>query len=226
MTNHATASELLAAAQAVIFDMDGVLVDSEKVVKLPWIEMAQNICTDFDPQLYPLVIGLSRASAYQVLQQHCQVTASYEEYVALRRQISLRVYGHLCATMPGVRELMASLHEQGKKMAIGSSAVRSSIDLVVQRFELSPYISAIASGQDLPPQRGKPHPDIFLLAASRCQVQPSDCVVIEDSAHGVAAAKAAGMTCLGLRNGFNDEQDLTAADVILPDGFAHWAASS
>lgn len=116
--------------------------------------------------------------------------------------------------MAGVRAIVSSLHERGITLAIASSAVRSSIETVLARFGLLSRFAVIVDGSEV--ERGKPDPQAYLVTAGRLGVDPAQCVVFEDAAVGVRAAKAAGMYCIAVRNSLAPTlQDLSPADSIV-----------
>ncbi len=99
--------------------------------------------------------------------------------------------------LPGVQALLAGLHERGVRQAIGSSAPRANLDLILRLTGIESFLSAIVSAEDT--TRGKPDPQVFLTAAARLNVQPRRCLVFEDAVSGVEAAKAGGMKCIAVR---------------------------
>ncbi len=116
--------------------------------------------------------------------------------------------------MAGVRTMVSSLHELGVTLAITSSAVRNSIETVLERFGLLRRFAVIVDGSEV--ERGKPDPQAYLVTAGRLGVDPAQCVVFEDAAVGVRAAKAAGMYCIAIRNRRAQTfQDLSPADLIV-----------
>ena len=98
--------------------------------------------------------------------------------------------------MPGVRELLKALKDIGVRQAIGSSAPRGNVDLIVSLTGTAEFFQAIVSSEDT--TRGKPDPEVFLIAAERVEVPPAQCVVFEDAIAGVQAAKAGGMKCVAV----------------------------
>jgi HAD superfamily hydrolase (TIGR01509 family) len=116
--------------------------------------------------------------------------------------------------MPGAARAVGLLHGAGYPLAVASSGVRGYLETVLQRIGLRPYFGVLVSGEDV--RRGKPDPEPYLLAAARLGVPPAQCVVFEDAAVGVRAAKAAGMACIGVPNpAALQPQDLSPADLIL-----------
>ncbi len=115
----------------------------------------------------------------------------------------------------GIPQLIDLLEQNGIRMIVASSATRRNVEIVMNRFAIADRFEGYASGQDV--AKAKPSPDIFLLAAEKLGLEPSECLVIEDAMHGVHAAKAAGMACIGYRNPSSGDQDLSSADLILDD---------
>lgn len=116
--------------------------------------------------------------------------------------------------MPGVEAVVRRLHGAGLRLAITSSAVRSGIEAILRRVNLLDCFELIVDGSEV--QHGKPHPEAFEVTAARLGVAPAGCIVFEDSTVGVAAAKAAGMFCIAIRNpAARIAQDLEAADLVL-----------
>ncbi|HYO48239.1 MAG TPA: HAD-IA family hydrolase, partial [Chloroflexia bacterium] len=113
-------------------------------------------------------------------------------------------------------ESLSLLLGSNVKVALASSSPMSWIDIVRDRFDLRDKFDVVVSADELQGE-GKPSPAIYLLTARRIAVQPEECVVIEDSKNGALSATRAGMFCVGIRNGFNDEQDLSAADMLIND---------
>ena len=113
----------------------------------------------------------------------------------------------------GVVDLIKALKEEGIPMIVASSAIRENIEVVIERFQIKDYFQGYVSGQDV--EKTKPHPDIFLKAAEKLNISPKNCLVIEDAKHGVTAAKAAGMFCVGYKNLNSGDQDLSKADLVV-----------
>jgi HAD superfamily hydrolase (TIGR01509 family) len=113
----------------------------------------------------------------------------------------------------GVMELIYNLHENNFNLVLASSSRMETINTILKRFELTDLFIAKISGSEL--AHSKPHPEIFLRAAQLIKSEPKECIVIEDSKNGVAAAKAAGMKCIGFLNPSSGDQNLKSADMII-----------
>ena len=124
------------------------------------------------------------------------------------------IYGQKVSLIEGFAELLSILNKNKIPVALASSSPKTWIDIVLQRFHLLESFKVVVSADELEGD-GKPSPAIYLLTAKRLGVSPDRCIAIEDSKNGVLSAKNAGMFCIGFRNGFNDEQDLSRADRII-----------
>jgi HAD superfamily hydrolase (TIGR01509 family) len=140
---------------------------------------------------------------------------SLESLLARRRAL----FDDACGTsdlelMPGVERVIRDLHARGLTLAITSSAVRESIENILRRFDLRELFTTIVDGSEV--VHGKPDPEAYVVTAEKLGARPEECVVFEDSTVGVAAAKAAGMFCVAVRNpSAQQPQDLSAADLVL-----------
>jgi beta-phosphoglucomutase len=184
--------------QAAIWDMDGTLVDTAELHFAAWQEMGRLLGRPFtraeftatfgrrNPEIIHEVFG-TRFSTQEVDELGNQKEELYK--AAARRQgVQL---------LPGVRDLLAGLDAAGFRQAIGSSAPRGNLDLILELTGVARFFAAVVSMEDT--QRGKPDPQVFLVAAERLGVRPDHCVVFEDAPAGVQAAKAGGMKCVAVR---------------------------
>jgi HAD superfamily hydrolase (TIGR01509 family) len=198
--------------KAVIFDMDGVIVDSERQWKNAETAFFARLLGSWDPARNKEIVGMGVVDLYHWLVKELGLKCTKEHFLAECDVLAKDVYGRHVTCAEGFPELIADLKRAGLALGLASSSPRHWIDMVLERFALRPHFGAIASGDDAP-GRVKPHPDLYLLAATNLGVAPADCVAIEDSFPGVTAAKRAGMKCVAFRNGHNDQQDLSQADV-------------
>ena len=197
--------------RALIFDMDGVLVDSQLHWRTVGHSFLQQLVPHWDADAQRSILGMSVYDLYRHLAEHHQVSLTREEFIAKYSELTEEIYGTRCKLFPGVHELMQAYQKKQWKIAIASSSPRSWMEVVIRRFELKQYLDDSLSSDDVD-ARTKPAPDIYLEAARRLQVSAADCVAIEDTAKGIASAKAAGMRCVGFRNGYNDREDFARAD--------------
>lgn len=181
-----------------IWDMDGTLVDSAELHFQAWVDICRENGRPFtrpdfaatfgkrNPEILHYLFG-NRFSDSELLR-----LADYKEelYRAAARRTGIQV-------LPGVPALLESLQQHGFRQAIGSSAPRANLDMILEVTGLEGYFSAIASSEDT--QRGKPDPQVFQVAAERLELPPVRCVVFEDAVAGVQAARAAAMPCVAVR---------------------------
>jgi beta-phosphoglucomutase len=184
------------ALQAIIWDMDGVIVDSSEEHRRSWQQLAAEEGVMFSDADFWSTFGWSNAA---IIPRFWGADLSREQIDALahRKEIYLRaLLRERMVALPGALELMQAAHEANLKQSLASSAPVENIRLISDLLGLHRWLDAVVSGDRLP--RGKPAPDIFLLAAEQLGVAPNQCLVIEDAPAGVAAAKAAGMCCLAV----------------------------
>jgi HAD superfamily hydrolase (TIGR01509 family) len=197
---------------AVLFDMDGVLVDSEDY----WIERERE---DIFPEVVadgPIppaeITGMNYREMFEYLDEHYDVTVDRETFLGIFDRTAREIYTEAADLLPGVEPLLADLHAAGHRTAIVSSSPHDWIDLVIDRFDLDDF-DAVISAETV--DRGKPAPDVYAYAAETLAVDPAECIAVEDSEHGVEAAVRAGMTVIGYRTGADENVDLSAADVVV-----------
>jgi len=201
--------------QTVIFDMDGVIVDTEPVHRYAYFQHFSELNIDVSEELFTSFTGNSTRNVFQRINTIFNLNADVEELILRKRTIFNDAFDHKedLELLEGVENLINNLHENGVELILASSASKVTIDRVFRRFGLHPYFSNIVSGEDFP--KSKPHPAIFEFAASLSKAPKENCIVIEDSTNGVLAAKAAGIYCVGYNSIHSKLQDLSQADKIV-----------
>jgi HAD superfamily hydrolase (TIGR01509 family) len=206
---------------AIIFDMDGVILDSEPVHQRIERDLFAQFGFPIGEEEHATFVGrTSREMFVRIAHDYPEEWARAGQTVgALVRLVRSRYVTILRAGgvpfVEGVRELIQLLARRGHQIAIASSAPHEQIDIARADPVLTAACTETVSGDDV--DRGKPAPDIFRLAAERLAVDASSCVVIEDSANGIAAARAAGMRSIGFLNPNSGAQDLSAADIVVSE---------
>lgn len=200
--------------KAVIFDLDGVIIDSEPmharaaILALAQFGVTLNIESILD------FVGTSDRKMMQTLQHIYQIPASVEELVAAHQAQKKALLAHEgYAPIPHVTHLIHQLSEQGLQLALASSSPMHEILDALEALHIRDCFQVIVSGMEL--EHPKPAPDIFLAAAARLKVEPSECIVFEDSFVGITAAKAAGMTRIGFLNPHSGKQNLESVDFVI-----------
>lgn len=200
--------------KAVIFDMDGVIIDSEPFYLVIGMELYKKLNINMTEDEHITFTGVSNNNMWTTIKNKYGLKETVKELVKLQNKANIEyLEKHMDKPIPGVVEILESLKNNGIKVALASSSSMEIIKMVLEKFKIIEYFQSIVSGENL--ERGKPAPDIFLNAAKLLQVDPECCTVIEDSNHGVTAAKAAGMKCIGFQNPNSGNQNLKAADLIL-----------
>ncbi|WP_202711148.1 HAD family hydrolase [Sporosalibacterium faouarense] len=203
--------------KAIIFDMDGVIIDSEPIYKEIDKEIFREIGISMgDEELEGYVGTNGRDMWSDIIDKH-----SLHERFTVKEIWGYHIekfYNGLSTLeifhpIEGIIQLMEILKEKDYKMAIASSSHKKIIEYVYNKFDLGRYISEYVDGSSV--ENGKPNPEIFIKAAASLRVESCDCLVIEDSENGVKAAKAAGMKCVGFNMRNSKHQNLSMADVVI-----------
>ncbi|MFD2246717.1 HAD family hydrolase [Pontibacter ruber] len=200
----------------VIFDMDGVLVDSEPIhMELEKI-LFKNLSIDVPTSLHHTFVGMAPKKVWATLIEQYNLTHTIEELFAIEKETKyteLQRRDILC--IPAVDDLLANLKAHGYQLSVASSSPKNIINLVLEKLGFAGYFDFIVSSEDV--KEGKPAPDIFLEVAQRYQVPAHEFIVVEDSSNGVKGAKEAGMKCIGYKSANSGNQDLSLADLVVDD---------
>ena len=200
--------------KAVIFDMDGVIIDSEPIHNRLLLDTFSKYKIPFDIKDFDLYVGTTTPSLFKKLIATHNLKLTLAELLEYQSKITLAAMADdTLEPIEGIRELLQLLKDRNIPTAIASSSSLDLIMTVVEKFGLTDYFQCYTSGEDL--LHSKPDPAIYLLTAKKLGVNPSDCLVIEDAKLGVQAAKAANMTCIGFHNPNSGNQDLSKADMIV-----------
>lgn len=173
-----------------IFDMDGLLLDTERLYQESWVEMAKRFGQKPDPAFPTAVSGTSGEGMRAVIRKHYPAVDPYTFQAGCIARVDEILDKQGPPVKPWARELLEYLSARGVKIAVASSSKHQRILSNLRAVELDQFFDAVVSGQEV--ERGKPEPDIFLLAAKKIGRAPEDCYVFEDSVNGVRAGMAAG----------------------------------
>ena len=199
----------------VIFDMDGVLINSEALHYRLWKEIFAEEGVEIDFAHYKGCIGSRDDVLMNIIWN--AYGADFRTRHDLLERFEERKRQYIdekgVPEIPGVRETLDELHKRGYRMAVASSSPLAYIKLCTEKVGIRHYFEVLFSGEQV--ANPKPAPDVFLAAAQAMDAAPEDCVVVEDSHNGSRAAKAAGMRCIGFVNPDSGDQDLSAADVLI-----------
>lgn len=200
-------------SHAVVWDMDGVIVDSAEAHNASWAAMAVEFGFTYNAERdFQSIFGLHNTDIMGKLWNFTD--PEQVSRMAERKEGHFRRSTRTLRPLPGVLDLMVAMHEAGWRQAIGSSAPMENITLLVEATGIAPYIEAIASGDDV--AHGKPNPEVFLLAFQRLGAEPRCGVVIEDAPAGIRAGVRAGAVTIGVTNTQTEETLLEAgADLVV-----------
>jgi beta-phosphoglucomutase len=199
--------------RAVIWDLDGVIIDSADAHRQSWYRLAADLNIPYSDEQFWDTFGKRNDAIIPILVGPVSPERSRE--LADRKEAYFReIIGETVTPLPGAIELLQELKETGYRQALASSTPGENIELVSRVLHLDRYLSVLVSGESV--AHGKPAPDIFLKAASELGVEPARSLVIEDAVAGIEAARAGGMYCIAVA-GERDLPGLRAADIIVKD---------
>jgi len=198
--------------KAVIFDMDGLMVDTEPLYSEAMTQIAKKRGKCFTLDIKRKVMGRLPVESLTIFKEQLGLKESPIELLEEREKI----YGMLLAQnvkpMPGLFRVLELISKMGLRKAIASSSQRQWIDLIINKLGLLDQFEVIVSGQEV--KHGKPKPDIYLLVAKKLNLNPEECVVLEDAISGVEAAKSAKMRCIAVPNQFTQGVNFSNADWV------------
>lgn len=185
--------------RAVIFDLDGVICETDRYHYKSWKELADSIGVSFDEAINNKLRGISRMDSLDIILGESETLYSNEEKEALAEKKNIR-YRELLETMTPkdldteVKWVLKEVKNRGLKIAIGSSSKNAK--LILERLGIDSEFDVISDGNNI--VKAKPDPEIFLKAAEGLGIEPKDCLVVEDAKSGVLAAEAGGMDCAAI----------------------------
>ncbi len=201
--------------KAVLFDMDGVIVDTEPLHRKAYFKMFDDVNIDVNEAMYNSFTGQATLPICRTLCEHFELSETPVFLVSLKRKHFKYLFENDLDLdlLEGVRELIQDYHRNGLTLVLASSASMPNINRIFDRFDLNQYFKAKISGADL--KASKPHPEIFLKAAGLAEEHPNNCMVIEDSTNGIEAAKSANIFCVGFKSPHSTNQDYSKADRVI-----------
>lgn len=201
--------------RAIIFDNDGVLVDSEPLHHRAEAATMRHYGAEIDEEDFKAYVGMSMARMLKDWIEKFQIKADIDEMIQFHESNLRKIFQEEVRPTPHVLQLVEYLRGKNYQMAVASSSSRGLVEVGLRKLGIFLLFDSILCGDEV--THLKPNPSIYLQTAKRLAVKPQDCLVIEDSNVGVRAAKAARMRCVGYRNASSGNQDLSQADVIISD---------
>ena len=203
--------------KAVIFDMDGVLINTEPLHYQCWVEIfKERYGIDLDYEVYKPCIGSTRLHFMNLIKEDYGITF---ESLEVMNQIMKEKKDEIIARdgfpeMPGIKEALKQLKDEGYLLAVASSSPAYAIKDALKSLDMEKYFTVVMSGDYV--EHPKPAPDTFLVTAEKLGMEPEDCLVVEDSTNGGGAARAAGMKCIWFHNPDSGRQDIPDAVLEFP----------
>ena len=203
--------------KCVIFDMDGVIIDSEALHKKAYYETFISLGLEVSENLYKTLTGSSTINAFQRLIAHFNLAEDPNELVLQKRKRYVNFFENdpTLHLVEGVEDIIKYFYNKEITLVLASSSAMINIDRVFNRFDLNQYFTAKISGADL--TESKPHPEIFEKAAVLGNTPKENCIVIEDSDNGVKAANDAGIFVFGYNNPLSEGQTLENANAVITE---------
>ncbi len=199
---------------AVIWDVDGTLVDTAEMHFDAWAELCRELGRPFTRDDFAATFGRRNPEIFRYLFGERFADRELDELGFRKEELYRAAARRGVDLLPGVRPLLEGLKAAGFRQAIGSSAPKANVDLIAEITGSAPFFDAVSCAEDT--SRGKPDPQVFLVAAVKLNVEPARCVVVEDAVAGVQAARAGGMKCIAVSFvGHHPEDKLRAAGADL-----------
>lgn len=200
---------------AVVFDLDGLMVDTEPI----FVEVARRLLGkrghDLVPQMLQAMMGTPAREALQTFRDHYRLTHTVAELATESWELFFEILGEQpAALLPGALELVDRLERRGVPRAIATSSSAAYVQRILAPYRLVPRFDFVLSADDV--ERGKPNPEVYVKAAARFGIAAARMLVLEDSVNGLKAAKAAGARCIVVPHDLVPREQLDAADLILP----------
>lgn len=203
--------------KAVLFDMDGVIVDTEPLHRKAYFHMFNDLGIHVSEEVYTTFTGASTNKVCDTLIEKYKLQNSREELALIKRKYFKDYFYNdpEFNLIPGVRSLIENYYEKNMKLVLASSASMTTINMVFEKFDLAKYFIGKISGDEL--KESKPHPEIFIIAAEIANEPKENCMVIEDSTNGIIAAHSAKIFCTAYKSEHSVSQNYEKANLLISD---------
>jgi HAD superfamily hydrolase (TIGR01509 family) len=198
---------------AVVFDMDGLMFNTEDVYTSVGTELLRRRGHAFTAELKDAMMGLPPRPSMEAMIRHCQLDDTWEQLSAESNGLFLELVRGRLEPMPGLLKLLDALEQAGLPKGIATSSSREVVDPVLRTFDLPPRFQFILAAEDV--VHGKPHPEIYLTAAGQFGIAPAEMMVLEDSQNGCLAAARAGAFAVAVPGEHSRQHDFSAASLVV-----------
>jgi HAD superfamily hydrolase (TIGR01509 family) len=201
--------------KAIIFDMDGVLVNSEPLHRKAYFNMFEEFNLNVSNRLYESFTGKSTSAICKELCEIFDLSISHEKLMFSKRKHFKTIFDNdpEFQMIDGALNLIKNYFYNNLTLILASSASMTNINRIFKKFDLDKFFKAKISGADL--KESKPNPEIFIKAAKLSGFNKSECIVIEDSTNGIIASKSAGIYCIGYNSPNSKNQNYDKADLVV-----------
>lgn len=201
--------------KAIIFDLDGLLIDSEpQWAQTDRVLLKELGVKNYHNELRMLMYGTGQRECAAIFIKHFRLKVGVEEFIRRRWEILYSLFSKNLGLMPGAKDLLIKLSQAGFKLALATGGhTKKKSEEILEKFSLKDFFEVIVSGLDV--KHSKPAPDLFLLCAQELSVLPLECLVLEDAENGVVSAKAAGMKVIGVNPDSKIRQTLKESDLVV-----------
>jgi len=197
--------------KALVFDMDGVIIDSEPLQAEIAVHVLKKLGGNPQPREFYEFIGVRNEEMWTILKERHNIKESVKEILEIHQDYKKKRFSEAdVETVEGIPELIKEAKSRGLRIALATSSPRFLAEHILKKFDLYKYFNVLVTADDI--THSKPDPEIYIKAAQFLGVKPEECIAIEDAHFGVKAAKAAGMKCIAYVNPNSGNQDLSEAD--------------
>lgn len=199
--------------RAVVFDMDGLMFNTEDVYTAAGTELLRRRGHAFTAELKDEMMGLQARPSFEAMIRHCNLSDTWQQLSVESNELFLGFLGQYLTLMPGLRELLDALERAAVPKAIATSSRWELVHPCLRPFDLERRFQFILTAEDV--THGKPHPEIYLTAARRFGVMPAEMMVLEDSQNGCQAAASAGTFAVAVRGPHSQHQEFSMASLVV-----------
>jgi HAD superfamily hydrolase (TIGR01509 family) len=199
--------------RAIVFDMDGLMFNTEDVYTTAGTELLRRRGHAFTPELKNVMMGLQSRPSFEAMIRYCNLSETWQELAAESNRLFMAFLPARLAPMPGLLKLLDTLERAGIPKAIATSSSRVLVDPCLEPFDMHKRFQFVLTAEDI--AQGKPHPEIYLTAARRFGVPAAEMMVLEDSQNGCLAAASAGAFTVAVPGQHSREHDFSMASLVV-----------